>query len=260
MSQPITHLVNRLDDPRVTPGDFRYVPATGDAGSVVLVGVVHDHPASVFRVVETVSALTPDTVALEVAPVAVPLFREYARKHGSNFELITSDSFNGGEMSGAISAAGDAHIAGIDLPNSSAVEPLFETLRAERLSAREALRVSHAFGTQTLHAVQCRISYAASRIGLDIDPGLDRGRETDTRMASPAAQAAEESAVVSGGETLLRALSRPPAIAAFDQTREAAMTAELRHLSHGGADVVAVLGYAHLDPIAKHLEGDTSQR
>ena len=260
MSQPITHLVNRLDDPRVTGDDFRHVPAIGDAGDVVLVGVVHDHPASVFRVVEAVSALDPDTVGLEVASIAVPLFRSYAETHGSDPDTITSVSVDGGEMSAAIGAAGDACIVGIDLPNPSALEPVLSTLHDESLPAREALRAGHAFGAQMLHAIQCRISHAASRIGLDIDPGLDREPRPDARTASPAKQASDEAVAISAGETLLRALSRPPAMEAFDRAREAAMAQQLRlHCQHG-VDVVAVLGYAHLDPIAERLEGERRPR
>ena len=209
-----------------------------------------------FRVVEAVTALDPDAVALEIAPIATPLFRSYARRGDADPDTVSASSPSGGEMSAAIGAAGDARTIGIDLPNAAAIGPVSGTLRAESLSARDALRVGRAFGTQTLHAVRCRLSHAASRVGVDIDPDLDRGRAPDARAGSPVEQAAEEDAAVSAGKTLLRALSRPPATAAFDRAREAAMTEELRALRRDGSDVVAVLGHAHLDPIAERLEGE----
>ncbi|WP_418280265.1 hypothetical protein [Halorubrum sp. DTA98] len=259
MTQPIKHLVTALDDPRISRSDFRHLPATDDDGRVTLVGVVHDHPASVFRVVETVAALDPDVVALEIAPIAVPLFRRYAREHGSDPELIASAFHDGGEMSAAISAAGDARAVGIDLPNSSVLRTTIDSVRTESLSVHGAVRAGYAFGIQTLHAVQCRISHAASRIGIDVDPGLDARRDTYTRTASPDDQAVEEDDAVAAGTTLLRAFSRPPAMEAFDRAREAAMADELCTHRRDGADVVAVVGYAHLDPIAERLGDDRSR-
>lgn len=255
MTQSITQLVRTLDDPRITRSDFRHLPASDDDGSVALVGVVHDHPASVFRVIETITTLEPDVVALEIAPVAVPLFRQYARKHGSNPGASTPEFHAGGEMSAAIGAASDARTIGIDLPNLSMLGTALESVRTESLSVREAARAGHAFGSQSLHAVQCRLSHAASRIGIDIDPGLDARR--DTPEATPAAQAADEDDAISAGTTLLRAFNRPPAMQVFDRTREAAMSSKLRTLSQEETDVVAVVGYAHLNPIAERLGEDT---
>ena len=254
MTTPITRLTTALEDPRVAHSDFRHVPATHGNGWVTLVGVVHDHPASVFRVVETLTELEPDTVALEIAPVAIPLFHQLARDQGTDPETGLPESSGGGEMSAAIGAAGDAHVVGIDLPNRASLKTMFEAIRHESLSARRALRAGHAFGVQALHAVHCRVSHVASKIGIDIDPKLDPRSDTSTRTESPDAQAAEEDAAVAAGTTLLRAFSRPPAMEAFDRAREAAMADELRTHRQDGSNVVAVVGYAHLNPILERLE------
>lgn len=254
MKQPIHHLVTSLADPRISRRDFRHRPSTGDDGSVTLVGVVHDHPASTFRVVETIAALDPDVVALEIAPVAVPLFRQYASETGTDPETIASKSSDGGEMSAAIGAAGDARVVGIDLPNASVVGTVLDSVRTESLSVRGVVQAGHAFGIQTLHALQCRISHAASRIGVDVDPKLDARRDVYSRTASPDDQADEEDKAIAAGTTLLRAFSRPPAMEAFDRAREAAMADELRTHCRNGTDVVAVVGHAHLNPIAERLE------
>ncbi len=254
MTTPITRLTTTLEDPRIAHSDFRHVPERNGSGWVTLVGVVHDHPASVFRVVETITALDPDIVALEIAPVAVPLFRQFAQEQGTSPEANRSESGNGGEMSAAIGAAGDANVVGIDLPNVAVLQTTFEAVRNESLSVRGVLRAGHAFGTQTLHAVQCRVSHVASKLGVDIDPKLDARSDTYARTASPQAQAAEEDDAVAAGTTILRAFSRPPAMEAFDRAREAAMAEQLQSHRRNGSNVVAVVGYAHLDSILERLE------
>ncbi len=253
MTTPTTRLTTAIADPRIADSDFRFVPASADTGWITLVGVVHDHPASVFRVVETVRALDPNVVALEIAPISVPLFRRYARQGDTYSETGLTGSPEGGEMSAAIGAAGDARVVGIDLPNPATLKTTVEAVRGESLSVRSALRAGHAFGLQTLHAVRCRVSHVASTLGIDIDPGFDDRGETYTRTASPDEQAAEEDDTVAAGTALLRAFTRPPALEAFDGAREAAMVAELRTHRRNGSNVVAVVGYAHLNPIAEQL-------
>ncbi|MFC6768739.1 hypothetical protein ACFQE6_28125, partial [Natrinema soli] len=67
-----------FDDPRITPQFCRRLPdSTGD---LVLLGVVHDHPASIARVERVLQRVEPETLALELPPVAMPLYRIYARK------------------------------------------------------------------------------------------------------------------------------------------------------------------------------------
>lgn len=50
-------------DPRVTGDYIRQV--SGDAGTVTLVRVVHDHPASTYRVREVIDELDPLTERLD---------------------------------------------------------------------------------------------------------------------------------------------------------------------------------------------------
>jgi hypothetical protein len=55
-------------DPRLDAERVRCLPGAPGAGAVVLVGVVHDHPASVFRVTRLVERFAPDVLALELPP------------------------------------------------------------------------------------------------------------------------------------------------------------------------------------------------
>ena len=68
---PAAPLVDRIDDPRVTDRWCRRGPAT----NVTLLGVVHDHPASVARARIVAEAMGPDVLALELPAAAVPLYR-----------------------------------------------------------------------------------------------------------------------------------------------------------------------------------------
>jgi hypothetical protein len=74
----------RTDEGTMTddaPADPRLESAyltTLDGGAVTLVGVVHDHPASVARVRAVVARRRPDVVALELPPLAVGLYEAHA--------------------------------------------------------------------------------------------------------------------------------------------------------------------------------------
>ena len=63
-------------DPRVTGEFVRRV--SNDAGTVTLVGVVHDHPASSYRVRQVVEDVDPEVLALELPPISIPLYEQYA--------------------------------------------------------------------------------------------------------------------------------------------------------------------------------------
>lgn len=248
----ISRLVTALDDPRVSSDDYRRLPAGANGESVTLVGVVHGHPASAFRVASTVDAVDPAIVAVEIAPLALPLFASYARDIDVSDADFVRNPLPGGEMTAAMAAADDARIAGIDLPNASGFRRALGVLRSEPLSVYGIGRTVRAFAEQTAHAVRCRVAHAAGRFGIDVDPGLDRRRSAD-RGSSPAAQAAAERDAVAAGTALLRSFTRPPSMAAFDGAREAAMAEQLRALRREGP-VVAVVGHAHLDPIAARLD------
>ena len=56
-------------DPRLDDAFWCEVPATDERAAAVLVGVVHDHPASVYRAVTLVRAAAPETLAVELPPI-----------------------------------------------------------------------------------------------------------------------------------------------------------------------------------------------
>ena len=266
MNHSLSSLVS-TDDPRLSRDDFREIPSTDGGGRIVLVGVVHEHPASVFRVRQTVRAIDPDIVALELPSLALPLFERYARAHDGGTERAPAESDEsgadgdspappGGEMSAAIGAARDARVVGIDLPNVRYGGAVIDAVQEESLSVRGVRRATRAFGAQFLHAVHCRIAYYASRVGITLDPQVDSGEYDSTPSTSPKTQATEEATLVGAGTALLRAFNRPPALRTFDSAREAAMADALSDLRTDGS-VVAVVGHAHLNAITETLEADS---
>lgn len=86
------------DDPRLNNDYLRTLPPRDSDITVTLVGVVHDYPASIYRVRRLVEAHDPAVLALELPLLAIPLYREYARDEGFPPSL-------GGETSTAVQAA-----------------------------------------------------------------------------------------------------------------------------------------------------------
>lgn len=231
-----------FDDPRVSPSFYRHCP--GEAGDVLVLGVVHDHPASVGRVETVLERLDPTTLALELPSAALPLYRAYASRSGDDTHPRV-----GGEMSAAI-AATDAQVAGIDAPSWSFLRRLVTRLVADRVRLSTARRVLSSLGGATRTALSCRLAATmtdpTARCGNDdaVDYGVNH---TD----SPARQAAHERSHVSGVTALLRATEADPK-RYRDETREACMIDRLERLREDG-DVVAVVGVDHLEPLADAL-------
>jgi len=71
--------------------------------------VLHDHPASTYRVRTLIGRVDPAVLALELPPLALPLYDQYATDERTPPTL-------GGEMSAAIQAADADRVAGIDGP------------------------------------------------------------------------------------------------------------------------------------------------
>ena len=266
MSHSLSSIVTTAD-PRLSRDDFREIRATESAERIVLIGVVHEHPASVHRVVQTITTLEPDIVALELPALALPLFKQYANEYDQETweNLVKADGTrgtvsdtipNGGEMSAAIGTANGARVVGIDLPNVRYGGEVVDAFREESLSVGGMRRAFRAFGSQFSHAVHCRIAYHASRVGVTLDPQVDAGEYGSTLSTSPKEQATEEADLVGAGTALLRAFNRPPALRTFDNAREAAMAEALSGLRTEGS-VVAVVGHAHLDPITDRLKADS---
>lgn len=235
------------DDPRVHGDHVRRVPVGAGRGDLVLIGVVHDHPASEYRVEAVTEAVDPETLALELPPLAIPLFRHYA---GDGRERPAF----GGEMSTAISAANTGRVVGIDGPTPAFVVRVAWALRRQGGSFGTLKPVLRRLAPVTKHAVACRAAAAlATATGVRVDVraptphGCDRGDD-------PAAQAADERTQLRRAEAVANAFGVPDARRTLERTRERHMAGRLTGLGDGD-DVVAVVGAAHLDPIADLVDG-----
>ncbi|MGM0718676.1 MAG: hypothetical protein ACQET5_16240, partial [Halobacteriota archaeon] len=141
------------DDPRMTATYVRRIPA--GANALTLVGVVHDHPASTYRVKRTIEKRDPDILALELPPISLPLFEEYARCSWDPPRL-------GGEMSAAIQTAQTDEVIGIDRPTNDFFGRLLRRLVQERPSRGTVRAVISNALSVTTHAVVCRLVAAVA--------------------------------------------------------------------------------------------------
>lgn len=214
-------------DPCVSAEHVRRIPGLGaDEGDVILVGVVHDHPASIHRASAVVEIADPDVVALELPALSV--------KNGG----VTGR----GEMAAAAESAGDASVVGIDGPSVSFVRKLVSTAVAERPSPRVLGRVLRGVVDAWIEAIgsgsQSTAQHAAIR--------TDGGTESSTELA------ADERRIADRGLSLAAATTPPPTVRIRDAAREATMIDEIARL-RGRRRVVAVIGLAHLDAIERGL-------
>lgn len=233
-------------DPRLDLDRVRHVTAT-DAHETVLVGVVHDHPSSVHRVRRIIESCTPDTVALELPQVSVPLFENYAT------DERTPPVF-GGEMSAAIQAADDTDVVGIDAPSRSFFGALVAKFARERPGLRTVARVCRGVSAVTTHALKCRLAATvANRTSLRVEVDAPVRHDCDVTDA-PHDQAANERRQAETSLSLLRATETPGPVRLRDETREECMAERIDALRVDGS-VVAVVGLDHLDAIATRLGG-----
>lgn len=239
--------MNQDPDPRLTGEYVREV--SGAAGAVTLVGVVHDHPASSYRVQQEVRRRDPDVLALELPPSAVPLFREYAASS-------RSPPVFGGEMSTAVQAAGGAEVVGVDRPTGSFLVRLIRNLLQKRPSTTTTRKVLRNTVASMKHAFICRGAAAvASHTSVRVEVDAPNEHETDW-TDSPAAQADDERTQVRRSRAFMNAFQTSSSSRASrleDATREEHMAEQLVELSTDGS-VVAVVGIDHLDPLAELLE------
>jgi len=235
------------EDPRITGDYVRRL--SGADGDVVLVGVVHDHPASKYRVQTVIEERDPETLALELPPLAVPLFEVYA-------EDDRTPPTSGGEMSAAIQAAGTDRIVGVDGPSPRFVARLARTLYRDDASLGTARRVLGSLASVTRHAVTCRLAATLTRrLGVEVD--VDSPVEHDCAVTDePRVQADDEQSQIRQVRHVLNAFE-PASSAKFrTETREAHMADRLDSLRSAG-DVVAVVGIDHLEPLCERLgDGD----
>ncbi|ELY53400.1 hypothetical protein [Natronolimnohabitans innermongolicus] len=240
-----------FDDPRITAQFCRRVAGPGSSSDCLLLGVVHDHPASIARVETVLEAVNPETVALELPTAALPLYRAYARDGSDD-----APPRFGGEMSAAIRAAPDASVLGIDAPNWSFVRRLVTRLVADRVSPATARRVLSGLGGATREALTCRVAATlthATSMTIACDDSIEYDCEHDD---PPERQAAHERSHVASVQALLGSVDREGSALSYrDETRERCMIDRLEELraSEDGV-VVAVVGVDHLEVLADALE------
>lgn len=237
-------------DPRLNGAFERTVDGDG-VGAVHLVGVVHDHPASAFRARSAVEARSPDVLALEIAPLALPLFEAYA--DGDRDPTGGTDEFTA-----AIRAASGARVVGIDAPSRRFVGTLARKCLAEAVPLATVKSVLRGLAAVSREATACRLAAAVTANTFATVAVGDRVRHECTPADDPVTQADDERRQVERVREVLSVLDRPPAVRVRDEVREECMTRALDDLRREG-DVVAVVGLHHLDPVAGALQASSDE-
>jgi hypothetical protein len=227
-------------DPRLGP---EFVRTVNDGPSpVLLVGVVHDHPASMARVRTLVDRVEPDLIAIELPDILVPVVED------ASSEL-------GGEMAAAVSVDATTPAVGIDVPGRGTGRSLLAELRTRDVSPGTLRETVRSLGTITARAVAGRLA----RLDLPVLPSLNSleyghqyGLDGD---ASPRQQAAHELSHLQRSRSLLETFEPPPATEFLDAIRERHMANRIANLRKKGS-VVAVVGHGHLNAIGTALETD----
>jgi hypothetical protein len=208
----------------------------------VLVGVVHDHPASEHRVRTVVEDVDPDVLALELPPLSVPLFEAYADDG--------TPAVVGGEMSAAIRSASTDRVVGVDGPTPRFSLALVHTLYRADADGPTVRRALSGLASATGRAVTCRLAavvtaHTGLSVVVDSPVAHDCGPGDDPRE-----QAADERAQVRRARAAARVFEPARATRVRDATREDHMA---RRISALDGRVVAVLGIDHLDAVADRL-------
>lgn len=233
-------------DPRIAAEHVRCRPGDDTLGTVLLVGVVHDHPASVYRAGHVVERFEPDALALELPALSVPLFRLYAGDGYSPPRL-------GGEMSMAILAGSDVPAVGIDAPNAAYLRRVARRLLTDGVSPSVARRVVRDVLAGYVRAIACRVASVVGSV-TPFRPRLYTHIPYDASLLDdPAEQADHETAHLERHRSFIDAVETPPVTRLIDGTREATMADRVERLRREG-DVVAVVGFGHLDPLSELIE------
>ena len=233
-------------DPRSNEDFYRELPGSGRRKDAVLVGVVHDHPASAYRVKSIVESVDPDVVGVELPPLALPLYERYA-------DVGETPPTFGGELSTAIQAT-NGEVVGIDGPSLRFLGRLGRTLYREDVTRSTVSKVLESVGTVTRNAIDCRIaatrmkwSDSQFRVGSPVDHDCEWGDD-------PREQARDEREQFRRARAVASALGTPEAVRLRETIREDHMAARLETLRREST-VVAVVGLGHLDPLAERLSG-----
>lgn len=231
------------EDPRLTGEHVRRLQ--GEHGTLTLVGVVHDHPASKHRVRGILDSTDPAILALELPPLTIPLYEEYAD------DGRTPPPF-GGEMSAAIQAATTDRVVGIDGPSTAFVGRLLRNLSVDAASLRTVWSALRTLPPVVKQALLCRLaSVLAVQANLRLE--VDSPAAHDCGPAdSPTEQAADEQSQIDRAQRVSRAFAQSAAARVRTVTRNQHMASRLSTFRRSG-DTVAVVGIAHLDPLAYRL-------
>lgn len=241
--EPLDTILADLEDPRLTAEFLRTLPATDDLGWVAVVGVVHDHPASVYRAGRLVELLQPATLAVELPAAAIPLFESLGSEEADHL---------GGEMSEALSRARGKKV-GIDAPSLLYAVRLFAYLRAERVPPIVYWRVLEDLARSAAQATWTLVvALVAALTGRRFEAYSPIEHES-TRQDTPAEQASAEREHLATRRAFLDAIAVPRRTRIIDTVRERVMTEQIADLRRDGT-VMAVVGFEHLDPIAQRLE------
>lgn len=238
-----------IEDPRMNDAYIRECSGVSGDGDVILVGVVHDHPASQYRARRVVETVEPETLALELPPLALPLFEEYATAE-------STPPTCGGEMSAAIQAGTAERTVGIDGPTLAFAGRLARTLLSEQAALPTMLASARGLAAVTKHAAVCRVAAMLSRtlsVQIEVD-ATDASYGTDWGDP-PESQAENERRQVRKAQFILQAFGSSRAGNLRDATREEHMADRLASLCDDG-DVVAVVGIDHLHPLVELLGDD----
>lgn len=223
------------DPPSTALPNPEYIRSLPD---LTLVGVVHDHPASIARVKTVLCESNPETLALELPPLALPLYRS----HATTEELPSA----GGEMSAAIRAS-EAPVVGIDGPSRAFARAFYEYTSRERLDRQTLDRLYSGVRTASKRALRCRLAATATgrRLGIEAGRSFTYDCHPDAGIEE---LAADERSHVSAARSIT--LFSPPHVAHRDAIREDCMAAALGELR---GPIVAVVGIGHLDGLVSRL-------
>jgi len=237
------------NDPRITDDYIRRLSCEGET-ELVLVGAVHDHPASKYRVRTVVEEHDPDALAVELPPLAVPLFQQYAN------DTQTPPRF-GGEMSAAIQVASTDRVVGIDGPTPRFTARLAKNLYRDGASRSTARNVGKSLLSVTKHAFVCRCAAvldSATNVRLEVDSPVTHDCDWSDE---PQRQAEDEQGQIRQARSIMNAFEPTKAARFRKETREGYMVDRLSTLRQEG-ELVAVIGIDHLDTLAESL-ADTHQ-
>lgn len=238
---PAQTMLTDTGDPRITGEYVRRFSGEDDVGDVTLIGVVHNHPASKYRVRTILDVADVDLLALELPPLAVPLYEQYAD------DDRTPPVF-GGEMSAAVQAVATDRIVGIDGPSYGFAVRLLRNLPGNTASFATVRSVLRSFFSVTKHAAICRLA-AVLAVRTDVRLEVDRPTKYDCEWADdPTKQASDERTQIQRAQTIARTFGQPDTARIRTDTREEHMVSRLSTLRREG-DIAAVVGIAHLDPL-----------